>query len=232
MKSVIRFLIIGILNFIGMLVYVCLLPDMTYSSLTMQMEIQGLSSKWFSLFDILVPFIILMIYFFESYYLIRREKLKGRPFPNRGILEWSTMIIYLFTSELAWLKLILQHESYIGVGNILSWPLFYIIGALVGAVFIIIGRLLLRVKRGNEIGFYLPFFMKDHSIWRRTNILTGYFLFFSGLLFIIGAILYETFMQDFLFYGTIITVLVFAFIVPLIYCIYLNIKKKRNEPKQ
>lgn len=231
MKNAIRFFLFGMINFIGMMIYLFFLPDMTFSSVNLQMEIEGISSKWFSLIDILLPLIILFIYFFETFYLLRREKMRGKPFQNRTVLEWSTMLIYLFTSIVAWLKMILQKEQYVGVGDTISIPVFYIVSAIIGSIFIIVGRLFLRAERGECLGIRLPFFTKDHSIWRRTNYLAGIFLFFSGILLIVGAILYETFQKDFLFYGTIGTVIFFSFLVPMGYCIFLNIKKKKNQPK-
>lgn len=230
MKKIISFITLCTLNLIGMVICIATLPSSTYSSLTFQLEVEGMTNKWSSLIDTILPFIILLVYVFTSLYFHYQEKLKGKTY-NKTAFEWTSLIAYLITSSYAWFKLILRHESYIGVGDILSLPTFYIVSAIVGILMIVCGRLLMGVKRGENHGFYIPIFMKDHSIWRRTNYLSGFLLLTSGILFIAGSILYETLNYDFLFYGTIGCVIFIALIIPLIYCLYLNIKKKKNEFK-
>lgn len=70
-----------------------------------------------------------------------------------------------------------------------SLPMSAIIELVIGVMFAVIGFYMRRIPRNWTMGVRYSFTLMDDEVWRKTNILGGWFFMASGVLAVIGAFL-------------------------------------------
>ena len=169
MKFAKKLLIIGIIQFVLMVLFITLFEeDIEIVDMVTNLPTE-VKSKWYELIYAFIPFIVSIVYFFETLYLTRREKIKCTPYNNKKLMMWISEIFFMASSLLSWTRLIIQYQFV--KTNTIVIPYMFIFGFILALLIIVAGQLLLRTLREDCLGIEIPFITKDHSIWRRVNVL-------------------------------------------------------------
>jgi uncharacterized membrane protein len=147
------------------------LPEQIPSHWNMQGEIDGYSSKSFSVFGL--PMILLAIHWFTICVTLADPKKQNH----------SEKILHLVFWIVPALSVILSAVTYsTAMGKGVRMELF--ISVLLGLLFVAIGNYLPKCKQNYTIGLKLPWTLHSEENWNRTHRLTGWLWVIGGLLII------------------------------------------------
>ena len=147
------------------------LPAQIPSHWNMQGEIDGYSSKSFSVFGL--PMILLAIHWFTICFTLADPKKQNH----------SEKILHLVFWIVPALSVILSAVTYsTAMGKGVRMELF--ISVLLGLLFVAIGNYLPKCKQNYTIGLKLPWTLHSEENWNRTHRLAGWLWVIGGLLII------------------------------------------------
>ena len=147
------------------------LPEQIPSHWNMQGEIDGYSSKSFSVFGL--PMILLAIHWFTVCITLSDPKKQNH----------SEKILHLVFWIVPALSVILSAVTYsTAMGKGVRMELF--ISVLLGLLFVAIGNYLPKCKQNYTIGIKLPWTLHSEENWNRTHRLAGWLWVIGGLLII------------------------------------------------
>ena len=158
--------------FVGVLLW-NRLPEQIPSHWNMQGEIDGYSSKPFSVLGL--PLILLAIHWFTVCVTLADPKKQNH----------SEKILHLVFWIVPALSIILSAVTYsTAMGKGVRMEIF--ISVLLGLLFVAIGNYLPKCKQNYTIGLKLPWTLHSEENWNRTHRLAGWLWVIGGLLIISG----------------------------------------------
>lgn len=226
MKKALKLLSIGVVQYLFMCLFVFLINTDTfvsYNIFTLQRE--GVYPKWRELLFLTIPLLILLGYLLECYLNTKNEKMTGAPYKMKKVIERVCIIMFVVSSMFCWVGLVIQVDF--AKHNFASQPYFFMAMFVIAIALIVVGKYLLKSVRGECVGINIPILTKDHSIWRRVNSLMGKLMIISGFLSVITMALYELYNEIFILVIAISQIILLSFIIPFVYCLYLNYKSKK-----
>jgi uncharacterized membrane protein len=147
------------------------LPEQIPTHWNMQGEIDGYSSKSFSVFGL--PLILLAIHWFTVCVTLADPKKQNH----------SEKILHLVFWIIPSLSIILSAVTYsTAMGKGVRMEL--IVSVLLGLLFVAIGNYLPKCKQNYTIGIKLPWTLHSEENWNRTHRLAGWLWVIGGLLII------------------------------------------------
>ena len=179
------------------------LPEQIPSHWDMQGNIDGYSSKPFSVFGL--PMILLAIHWFTVCVTLADPKKQNHSEKIRQLSLWIVPLVSLMLSAMMYS---------VAMGGTVRVEV--IIPMLMGILFIIIGNYLPKCRQNYTIGIKVPWTLASEENWNRTHRL-------GGIVFVIVGIA-VTLSAFFGLYYVMLPAIAVAAIVPIIYSLCLHLK--------
>lgn len=95
----------------------------------------------------------------------------------------------------------------------------------VGALFIILGNYMGKLRQNWFIGLRTPWTLSDPEVWQKSQRLTGWMFVFAGVMMLVMAVTGG--IQPHIFFGVIVAIV----IIPVVYSYVLHAKKQKERKK-
>jgi uncharacterized membrane protein len=168
--------VLSVLSYIGIIIYYPKLPEQIPTHWNLRWEINGWSDKKLILLLGLLPIIVLLINDFTNVNPKRANNKKNIKVNN--ILKSGSSLLLII---LNWVSIIIATGSDIKVK--------FILPAVIGIFFIILGNYMPVLKSNYLIGIRNPWTLSDELVWRKTHKAGGYIFIIIGLLMVIMSFL-------------------------------------------
>lgn len=168
------------LDLIAAIVYMIRLPDTVPTHFDVTMVCDRVGSRWLGALLPAVMFIITIVLFILSFKWESSEK-KAH---NIGI--WMPVFTVLDV-VVTWYILFLMGSG-AGVGDKMDLSLVWLLPAVLGAIFAMVGNYLPTVRQNMIIGYRISWTLENEQCWKLTHQFAGKLAFISGILLCIIAV--------------------------------------------
>jgi uncharacterized membrane protein len=197
-------LFISILSFVGISISYFYLPDIIPIHWNYKMEIDGWANKKYIFIIGLLPCIMIVLFKFLPRFDPRRENYQKHQ-KAYDMLKMATVSLFIV---IGWITV----ATAMGININLE----FVLPAVIGFMFIIIGNYMPTLKSNYYFGIKNPWTLSDDVVWRKTHKLGGYVFAVIGLCMLIRAFIHITFMNYItiiVMIGGIIGVYIYSYIL-------------------
>lgn len=150
------------------------LPDVMATHFGMSNEADGFSSKTFAVFGL--PLVFLALLWLVAWVTSHDPRKKNLSPKIKTLILWLIPAISIFSA-------VLTYSYNLGIG-----PDFgFVLGLLLGFLFIIIGNYLPKTRQNYTIGIRIPWTLESEDNWNRTHRFAGFLWVAGGMIMVIMA---------------------------------------------
>lgn len=184
------------------------LPDTIATHFDNAGDPNGWSSKWFTVFGLPMILVILNV----VCTLITETDPRRHKYPEKML-----KMMYWVCPVISWIAAISIYANALGyqLTSMGQW-----MSILLGAVFVVIGNYMPKVKQNYYLGIKLPWTYADEENWNKTHRLGGKVWVIGGILLILNAFLRIR--------GAEIVVIFAMILIPTIYSFFYSLRKNKG----
>ena len=203
-----------LVNLIAAAVFILTLPEQVPTHFDMNMVCNGYGSRWSGLLlpagMMLIPVVFLFLY------SRTQNQEKNLPVMKLGLFAAATVTIIG-----TWFILFMMRSD-VRPGEQIEKQFWWLFPALYGAVFLILGNYMPKIRQNKVIGYRSPWTLKNAQCWKLTHQFAGKLSVITGLVTLIAAVIIKAVGADGWLPNITVSVvsLLIVVLVPLFYSYY------------
>lgn len=169
-----------LLNAIGFIVAVCMLPASVPVHINVEMLVDNVGSPAMLL---ILPLVALALVVALGAWLMFRKDEKN--------LRVLTIIMWVLSVLFVWLGWVFYAVAASGaaLGEKVSLSMSLLVMLPLGLLLMILGNYMPKIRQNRTLGIKLPWTFKSEECWKKTHLFGGYAMLAAGALIVVGALI-------------------------------------------
>ena len=210
MKNDICMLGLSLINFIGSLIVIFLMPNIVPIHINLDLIVDVMGSKWINLILAILPLLFVI-------------------FQNIKSFDATMIVLCVFFIYLNWVWLFFTNSN-LQLGEKINVPISLIVGMPIGILLIFMGYLLPYIKQNKFFGIKLPSTLKNEKVWNETHKFSGIVWIYTGFIIIISALICHVLNENLIFIIIMCScLLILVILIPTIYSIKIQSKISKDK---
>ena len=222
MKNDICMLGLSLINFIGSLIVIFLMPNIVPIHINLDLIVDVMGSKWINLILAILPLL------FVIFMLLFKHKV-GKDFQNIKSFNATMIVLCVFFIYLNWVFLFFTNSN-LQLGEKINVPISLIVGMPIRILLIFMGYLLPYIKQNKFFGIKLHSTLKNEKVWNETHKFSGIVWIYTGFIIIISALICHVLNENLIFIIIMCScLLILVILIPTIYSIKIQSKISKDK---